>query len=269
MVKKESYMQPLIELVDESLKTSNVSKLSEFLEENSNLPGPRGNLELAQAYTETIKNCMDGEKEKLWDLCMKLTRFSPIEAPVNDPKEFVVFCGARGIGVLGTSRVYFERALAHLKQFASDARWRVREGVAMALQTLIEENSEKTLVELAKWVESGSWLVMRAVVAGVAEPALLKDQRTAKAALELHKQIFAKVSMAKERNSDFKTLRQGLGYSLSVVISAVPKEGFELMHKLADTQDADIKWIIKENLKKNRLLKNFPKEVESTTSSLK
>jgi hypothetical protein len=75
--------------------------------------------------------------------------------------------------------------------------------------------------------------------------------------------------MAKERNSDFKTLRQGLGYSLSAVVSAVPKEGFELMHKLAATKDPDVKWIIKEYLKKNRLLKNFPKEVESITSSLK
>jgi hypothetical protein len=72
---------------------------------------------------------------------------------------------------------------------ASDSRWRVRESVAMALQTLIEENSEKTLVELAKWVECGSSLVMRAVAAGVAEPVLLKDQRTAKAALDLHKSL--------------------------------------------------------------------------------
>jgi len=41
------------------------------------------------------------------------------------------------------------------------------------------------------------------------------------------------------------------------------------MHKLAATKDPDVKWIIKENLKKNRLVKNFPKEVESITSSLK
>jgi hypothetical protein len=31
---------------------------------------------------------------------------------------------------------------------------------------------------------------MRAVAAGVAEPALLKDEQTAKSAFELHKQIF-------------------------------------------------------------------------------
>jgi len=33
---------------------------------------------------------------------------------------------------------------------------------------------------------------MRAVAAGVAEPALLRDEQTARGALELHKKIFAR-----------------------------------------------------------------------------
>jgi hypothetical protein len=64
-------------------------------------------------------------------------------------------------------------------------------------------------------------------------------------------------------------LKQGLGYSLSVIVCAVPEEGFEYMRQLAGTQDADILWIVKENLKKNRLLKNFPEEVASTKKLLK
>jgi hypothetical protein len=98
----------------------------------------------------------------------------------------------------------------------------------------------------------------------------LKDKQTAKSAFELHKKIFAKIVAAQERKSaEFKTLKQGLGYSLSVVTCAIPREGFEYMCQLADMQDADVLWIVKENLKKNRLIKNFPKEVASIKILLK
>ena len=111
---------------------------------------------------------------------------------------------------------------------------------------------------------------MRAVAAGVAEPALLKDEKTAKSALKLHKQILSKIVGTRERKSiEFKKLKQGLGYSLSVVVRAVPREGFEYMRQLAEQQDSDILWIVKENLKKNRLLNNFPEEVASTKRLLK
>ena len=33
------------------------------------------------------------------------------------------------------------------------------------------------------------------------------------------------------------------------------------MRQLIDSQDADILWIVKENLKKKRLINNFPNEI--------
>ena len=51
---------------------------------------------------------------------MKLTQFSPFEAPVNSPKEFLVFCGARGVGALGASQATFQKAMSRLKELASD-----------------------------------------------------------------------------------------------------------------------------------------------------
>jgi hypothetical protein len=67
-----------------------------------------------------------------------------------------------------------------------------------------------------------------------------------------------------ERKSEaFKILRQALGYTLSVVVHAAPKEGFEFMAQLIDSQDADVLWVVKQNLKKSRLVKNFPQKVES------
>jgi hypothetical protein len=268
MGKKESYKEQLPSLLDESLRTGVAENLMAFLTSNSNLPGPRGNLELADAFAEVVGG-YEGDCEKLWDLCMRLSRFSLVEAPVNNPHEFLVFCGARGIGALGVSPRFFQEALSRLKELASDARWRTREGVAMALQSMIAEQPQETLKELSRWVEGEDWLVMRAVAAGVAEPALLKDEATAYEAFELHKQILSRITAAGERKSrEFKTLRQGLGYSLSVVVREVPKEGFEYMRQLVSQKDADVLWIVKENLKKNRLLKNFPEEVAATKKML-
>lgn len=269
MNKKDTYREHLTAMISETLKTGNDEKLAEYLVANSNLPGPRGNLELAEAFADAIAAHAEEEPEKLLRLCTKLTQLSPAEAPVNNPKEFLVFCGARGIGTLGTAQAFFTKAILRLKELASDARWRTREGVAMAIQTMIEKQPRKTLNEIARWIENDNWLAMRAAAAGVAEPALLKDKQTAKAGLEIHKQIFAKIALAQQRkSSEYKTLRQGLGYSLSVVVCAVPKEGFEYMRQLAEQRDADIRWIVKENLKKNRLIKRFPEEEASTKKLL-
>ena len=270
MSRKESYKEHLTDLINESLKTGMAENLMKYLTSNSNLPGPRGNLELADVFADLVRDYARKEHEKLWSLCLQLSQFSLIEAPGNNPKEFLVFCGIRGVGALGTSHRFFQKAMSRLKDLASDSRWRTREGVAMAIQSMIEKQPQKTLKEIEEWIESDNWLVMRAVAAGVAEPALLKDEKTAKAALELHKQIFSKIAATRERkSSDFKKLRQGLGYSLSVIVRAVPREGFEYMRQLAEQQDADITWIVKENIKKNRLLKNFPEEVASTKKLLK
>jgi hypothetical protein len=265
MSKKESYKEHLTDLINESLKTGMAENLMKYLTSNSNLPGPRGNLELANVFADVVRDYAGKKHEKLWSLCLQLTQFPLIEAPVNNPKEFLVFCGARGVGALGTSQRFFQKAMSRLRELASDSRWRTREGVAMAIQSMIEKQPQKTLKEIEEWIESDNWLAMRAVAAGVAEPALLKDERTAKSAFELHKQIFSQIAATRERkSSEFKKLKQGLGYSLSVIVCAVPREGFEYMRQLAEQQDADILWIVKENLKKNRLLKNFPEEIAST-----
>ena len=262
MSKKEESRKLLSGLLSEFLKTGNEDAITEYLASNSDLPGPRGNLEVAEAFADVIEDRAKEESETLWNLCTKLTAFSPVEAPVNNPKEFLVFCGAQGIGVLGSSTMYYQKALSRLKELANDPRWRTREGVAMALQRLIRKQPERTLKHLESWIEKDNWLVMRAVAAGVAEPANLKERSMAESALELHRKIFAQILAAEGRRpNEFKTLRQALGYCLSVVICAIPKEGFEYMQQIVDSQDADVLQIVKENLKKNRLIRGFPYEV--------
>ena len=270
--KKDSYKQNLDQYLADFLKMRNDARLSQYLVSNSNLPGPRGNLELAFAFGELVEqhSMKESSASELWALSSKWTDISPVEAPVNDPREFLPFCGAYTIGIIGSvSPMFLERALRRLKELANDPRWRTREAVAMGIQKLIEKHSQRILKELEVWIRGDSWLQMRAVAAGVAEPRLLKDEETAKGALEIHKRIVAQVLSSKERKSpEFKALRQTLGYSISVVVSAVPKEGFEYLNNLALSRDADIVWIAKENLKKNRLVRRFPREVAAVNKSI-
>ncbi len=107
------------------------------------------------------------------------------------------------------------------------------------------------------------------VAAAVAEPKLLQNGETARVALELHKKIFKKTLSTKDcKTNNFRILRKGFEYTLSLVICAIPKEGFKLLNELVDFQHSDLLWIIKENLKKNRLVKAFSEEVKSAKSML-
>jgi hypothetical protein len=50
-------------------------------------------------------------------------------------------------------------------------------------------------------------------------------------------------------------LRKGLAYGWSVVVAAQPSIGKRRMERWIRSQDSDVRWIMKQNLKKNRLLR--------------
>ena len=271
MSKKENHKRDLIGLFDEFVETGDAERLTGYIVSNSNLPGRRANLELAAAFAEVVEDYFEKEDEKLWELCLTMTAISADEAPVNDPQEFIPFGGSVGIGSIGSaSPDFFGESLTTLRALASDPRWRMREAVCFGLQRLLAQRSRDTLKELEGWVADGDLLEMRAAAATVAEPAILKDEGIALSALQLHRNIIDQVLEVKQRKSEgFGILRKTLGYTLSVVVSAVPKEGFEFMAQLVDLQDSDVLWIVKQNLKKNRLVKSFPEEAESVKALLK
>jgi len=60
-----------------------------------------------------------------------------------------------------------------LHRFAGDARWRVREGVAMAVQRAGDEDSELAFALAESWAHDPDPLVRRAAVAAICEPRLL------------------------------------------------------------------------------------------------
>jgi hypothetical protein len=264
MMKIENHRHDLIPLFEIYFKTNNAQNLKEYLVANSNLPGPRANLELAKAFSDLVEDFSKNQSENLWQLNSEFIKISADEAPTNDPAVFVAFCGANGIGAVGAAdSQYFEPALSTLKILANDSRWRMREAVCFGLQRMLAQNSLETLKELESWLIDGTLLELRAVAVAVAEPVFMKNSQFASTALNFHQQIFDRVLIIDDRKSEnFRILRKALGFTLGVVICGVPEPGFELMQNLVKSNDADLLWIVKENLKKNRLVKNFPDEVE-------
>ena len=139
----------------------------------------------------------------------------------------------------------------------------------MSIQTLIERDP-RVINRFGSWVTEGAWLAMRAVAAGVAEPRLMKVKGLPEQGLLLHKKIISQVMKRGEgTGEEFRALRKTLGYSLSVIICGVPRAGFDYLRELAESEwDAEILWIVRENLKKDRLRRGFPAEVRSVGAAV-
>jgi hypothetical protein len=210
-----------------------------FLLKESGLPGPRGNLELAHAVAQ------EGNKHQF-------NHFLTFHAQENTPEVFVVFCGVMGLGKLAASQ---PELFNRLREYASDPRWRIREAVATGLQLAGDQDMDLLVREMKKWIK-GNWYEKRAAAAALAEPRLLKQPKQAKQVLQILNSITESMEMDEtSRDDSFKVLRQGMGYCWSVAVAALPDEGKPIMEQWLDSEDKDINWMMKENLKKNRLVK--------------
>jgi hypothetical protein len=189
-----------------------------YLIAESRLPGPRANLELAQAAA------LEGDPERLAHL-----------RDSND--EFLVMCGVMGLDDFG-----------ELRRWSNDPRWRVREAVAMAVQRI---GGPAAVGHMRDWAR-GTRLEQRASVAALCEPPLLRDEAIADAALEILDEVTA--SLAADRGDD-KALRKALSYGWSVAVAARPDPGRALMERWIADGDAGTRRIMRENLRKARLVR--------------
>jgi hypothetical protein len=210
-----------------------------FLRKSSGLPGPRGNLELAHVVAEL------GNKKQFKQLLS-------FQAEENTPEVFLIFCGVMGVGKLAAHE---PKLFEQLRSYASDPRWRIREAVATGLQLVGDQDMDLLLKEMQKWSE-GNWYEKRAAAAALAEPRLLKEPNYAKEVLQVLDEITSAMeNPGEEKDESFKVLRQAMGYCWSVAVAALPEDGKPMLDKWLDRDDKDLRWMMKENLKKNRLIK--------------
>ena len=202
-----------------------------YLKANSGLPGPRANLELLGVAGDLA------DEKRLW-------RWS------ESDDEYLTTVGAAGLGRFALTN---RKVMPHLERLAADQRWRVREGVAMALQRVGKEEMQRLLREVAPWIDRRPY-VQRAVAAGLCEPALLKDPRVAAEVLAILDRITTSLVKSRDRKSEeTRVLRLALGYCWSIAAAAAPADARPLLERLLRSDDDDVRWIMKSNLAKSRM----------------
>lgn len=220
-----------------------------YLRSQSGLPGPRSNLELMQAVADEADPA----------IIERLLAYGPDRAPENTPDVFLACCGIVGLGKLlaeGNTGV-----LPRLRAFANDPRWRVRESVAMALQRLGDADVHHLMLIVHDWA-SGTLLEQRAAIAGACEPRQLKDAAAARKTLDLLDCVTETIQKTPQRKSEeFRVLKKALAYCWSVAVAALPDEGKARLAALAKSNNPDVRSILRDNLKKNRLIRLDPEWV--------
>ena len=203
-----------------------------YLKKHSGLPGTRANLELVEAVGD------EADADRLWRMSAS-------------SDEFLALCGTAGLGKVALMEP--ATVMTWLKELASDPRWRVREGVAIALQRIGREDMSHLITEMQAWSGEGPY-VQRAAAAGLCEPALLKTREHAVETLEILDDITTSLAASRERKDiGFRVLRKALGYCWSVAAAAAPENALPYFEKWIQSKDKDVVWVIKSNLAKARM----------------
>jgi hypothetical protein len=209
-----------------------------FLMRESGLPGPRANLELAQAVAETATiGRIEG-----W------LKWTPDRAPSESREEFLTFCGVHGLGRLAAEgRV---RAPILLKKLASDPRPRIRDAAVSALQKLAEADMDRFFAVTEEW-STGKAFERRGACAALCEPHLLAQSSVTRRALKALDRATAFIEKAKDRESDgYAALKKGLVAYWNAVAAVAPAEVKAGLEKWLANDEKDVRWIAKEVLKK-------------------
>lgn len=257
------------QLIEQLMSREDATGLAAHVQATSNLPGPRGNLEVAAAVATAFRAA-----NSTW-VIESIEEWSELGQDIaggNDPGVMLPFTAAQSAGALWNASDGAQRAkLAEiLRRAANDPRWRVREGAAMGLQRIGFDDFDELKDIVECWDQDATLLEHRAIVAGMAEPPLLtNNERTrfgldhATAALD----ALLATSPPERRSDDAQTLRKALGYAFSVFIAADPA-GFLQLERIARIPDKDAGWIARENLRKARIAKKFPDECERIAAIL-
>ena len=245
--------------------------LEAWLVANSSLPGRRANLELAWAIGDSFETVeLDAAR---WSQLMGWLDISERQAPTGDPREFLPFCALQALGASYSRADDDRRALIvrSLKASATDGRWRIREGVAMGFQRIAGWDFRVLAAIVDGWMGDASLAERRAIIATLAHPPVLDHPEHVSFALvktdEILRDLVA-LNRASRRTEGFRILKKGLMYAISVFAAHGPEPGFAFVRQWAQVDDADIRAILKANLKKARLAKRYQAEVQACLALL-
>jgi hypothetical protein len=248
-------------LLGPALATGDDGPLRAALTQRSGLPGARLNLRLVAAFAEAVGRIVGGpgdpvpQVERLAGMLDGWAALPPAEAPGGQPAVILPAAAVASYGRVGAARPdWWDDEIAKLRRAATDDRWRVREIVAQALQTLLAADWDRTVAELRTWAADDDPLVVRAAAAGVAEPPLLKAADRAASAAEVQRravEALRRIPAGQRRTEAVRVLRTALGFTVSVTTAATGD--LALLDEMAGSDDADLRWAAAQNAKKARL----------------
>ncbi|OBZ18050.1 hypothetical protein A8L34_00200 [Bacillus sp. FJAT-27264] len=249
---------------DDLQNANQFAELENILLSESNLPGPRANLEIADTFANAFASSM--VTSEAWNLILKWIDQTGADAPINTPCEFLPFCALQAMGAyfyyaeLTRKQIILEKCQAAM----NDDRWRMREAAAMALQRIGEREFNVIQSLFDSIALQANPLEKRAFVATLAHPPLLKEPSHVLYALQLSEQILDEITAGQVNYiaEDYRVLSKGLEYAVSLFVERAPEAGFALLAKFAGSGDKRIQKIVKSNLGKARLAKKFSQEVE-------
>jgi hypothetical protein len=241
MGRKDDYIKKLKTIINDP------ENLEKFIIENSNLPGPRGNLELAFGLAEILDDL---------DVLFKWSKINEDQADVNNPKSFLAFCSVICLGKIYTKKKD-KKIITILKKLANDGRWRMREAVAFGFQNIGEYDFNELKKIFSEWILKSNNLEKRAILVSLAHPKFLNEYNV-KFCFEITDIVLKRM----DKKNNFDVLRKGLEFTISVFVVANSKLGFTFIKKWIG-KDKTIDKIMKENLNKNRLVRKYPEEVKN------
>ena len=138
----------------------------------------------------------------------------------------------------------------------------------MALQAWGDVDVDALADEMERWA-GGSPLEGRAAMAALCEPRLLRDRRAIERTLAILDRLTAMVRDAGDgRVEEIRVLRQALGYGWSVAAAADVTIGLPALERWVPEPEANVRWIVRQNLTKGRLARAAPGWVERVRAAL-
>src|SRR5581483_775890 len=179
----EDTLQPLVERA----LNGQTGFLEFYLRNQSRLPGPRANIDLAQAFGNHLAFLVPDLPDETRALLNYLVRDEGRVA-TNTPDEFIVMCGVLGFGACAAAMpAWRDEVFSRIERYAQNHAWRVRESAALALQKLLATVPDETLLWLMDLLDRGDCLQMRACLAAISEPALLNSAHVIASALVMQR----------------------------------------------------------------------------------
>ncbi|MCA9585491.1 MAG: hypothetical protein KC657_09045 [Myxococcales bacterium] len=218
---------------------------------SSRLPGPRPNLDLAEAVAlECVAKGASAER-----LVTAMTTLGAVEAPGGSPYEFIPMVGVIAVGALGASLAKFRpRAVALLHDAATDLRYRVRGVVPSALARIGEVEGDALVASTADWTDG--YFHAAALVLALAEErwlAALDDRDEVLARLDEAFSLAETAPRAAERYPGRKALVEALAEVPVALTVRFGQPVLELLARHSKTKMPELREAIEKTLASKKI----------------